>query len=60
MLQKTVTSRTGNNECRMDWRCVVRHLKLSSQSGNHCSVLQRPVLKFKVALGIFALNFKRS
>jgi len=48
MLQKLVTSRTGNNEYRMDLRWSIRHLEFSSQSGNQFPDMQHPAFKLKV------------
>jgi hypothetical protein len=40
---KSVTSKTYNNEYRMDLRWFVWHLESCSESGNHCSDARRPV-----------------
>ena len=46
-LQKSVTSRTCNNEYRMDFRRFLRHLEFSSESRNHCSDVQSPAWNSK-------------
>jgi hypothetical protein len=58
MLQKSVISRSGNNGCRMHWRWFIRHLELSSQSGNHRAVLRSPVLKLKVGTSKICFKFQ--
>jgi len=55
VLQKSMISRIGNGEYRMDLRWFVRHLKLFIVSDNHCSSVQFSAMKIKVdTSGIFS------
>jgi hypothetical protein len=54
MPPKLVTSRTCNNEYRMDLRWFVRHLEFCRDSGGQCSDVQSSALKLMVdILSIF-------
>jgi len=59
VLQKSATSGTWNSEYRMDCRWFIRGLEFSSESGDHSSDSQRPLLKPKLDTWVFSVIVRK-
>jgi hypothetical protein len=59
MLQTSVTYSNCDKEYRMDFRKFIKLLEFSSESGSHCSVVERTALKFDLNTTSTSFNLQK-
>jgi hypothetical protein len=59
MLQTSVTYSTCDKEYRMDFKKFLKLSEFSSESGSHCSVVERTALKFDVNTTSTSFNLQK-